>query len=118
MCTGVSLFSGIKLEFVQSDFKGQLPQPYCTVHHRYKKGRDDLSIVVNVHKETFKNIHSSRKGLTLSVSLFETNSRTFHRLQDCHYNMAEWGKALVYAEQSRARTLGESGWRGRDCSWT
>ena len=98
-------YHGAAMKDVPSDHK--FPDLPSTVHRRYKKGRDDLSIVVDVHEETFKNIRGSRKGLTLSVSLFETNSRTFHRLQDCHYNMGEWEKALVYAEQSRARTLGE-----------
>ena len=73
----------------------------------YQLGRQDLEQVIKYHEETFENIKGSSKGLTLSVSLFETNSRTFHRLQDCLVNLGEWEKALVVAEQSRTRTLGE-----------
>ena len=73
----------------------------------YQQGRQDLEEVVKYHEETFDNIKGSSKGLTLSVSLFETNSRTFHRLQDCLVNLEEWEMALVVAEQSRTRTLGE-----------
>ena len=73
----------------------------------YQLGRQDLEQVIKYHEETFENMKGSSKGLTLSVSLFETNSRTFHRLQDCLVNLGEWEKALVVAEQSRTRTLGE-----------
>ena len=73
----------------------------------YQQGRQDLEEAVKYHEETFDNIKGSSKGLTLSVSLFETNSRTFHRLQDCLVNLGEWEMALVVAEQSRTRTLGE-----------
>ena len=73
----------------------------------YRRGRDDLEKVVKYHEEKFQHIKGASKGLTLSVSLFESNSRSFHRLQDCLINLHEWEKALVVAEQSRARTLGE-----------
>ena len=73
----------------------------------YRKGRDDLEEVVKYHEEKVQHIKGSSKGLSLSVSLFESNSRTFHRLQDCLINLHEWEKALVIAERSRARTLGE-----------
>ena len=73
----------------------------------YQLGSQDLEQVIKYHEETFENIKGSSKSLTLSVSLFETNSRTFHRLQDCLVNLGEWEKALVVAEQSRTRTLGE-----------
>ena len=73
----------------------------------YRKGRQDLEEVVKYHEEKFQHIKGSPKGLTLSVSLFESNSRTFHRLQDCFINLHEWEKAFIVAEQCRARTLGE-----------
>ena len=73
----------------------------------YSYGRNDLMEVVAYHEETFQTIKGSSQGLSFSVSLFETNSRTFHRLQDCLFNLGEWSKALEVAEQSRARTLGE-----------
>ena len=85
----------------------RLPVLPALIQRRYKKAQDDLLYVVDQHEMSFKHIKGSPKGLTLSVSLFETNSRTFHRLLDCHYNLGDWEKALVYAEQSRARTLGE-----------
>ena len=73
----------------------------------YRKGADDLEEVIKYHEERLQHIKGSASGLTLSVSLFESNSRTFHRLQDCLFNLHMFDKALVVAEQSRARTLGE-----------
>ena len=73
----------------------------------YRKGEEDLQEVVKYHEESLDNIKGSAKGLSLSISLFETNSRTFHRLQDCQVNLGEYTQALLVAEQSRARTLGE-----------
>ena len=73
----------------------------------YRRGSEDLQEVVKYHEENLDNIKGSSKGLSLSISLFETNSRTFHRLQDCLVNLGEYTRALLVAEQSRARTLGE-----------
>ena len=73
----------------------------------YHNGCEDLKEVVKHHEERFQYIKGSPNGLTLSVSLFESNSRTFHRLQDCLVNLHKFEEALVVAEQSRARTLGE-----------
>ncbi len=78
-----------------------------SVREKYSNGCNDLTEVVQYHEETFQTIKGSAQGLSLSVSLFETNSRTFHRLQDCLFNLGEWDNALEVAEQSRARTLGE-----------
>ncbi len=77
-----------------------------SINDLYEQGRNDLLKVVEHHEETIQTIKGSTQGLTLSVSLSETNSRSFHRLQDCLYNLGEWGKALECAEQSRARSLG------------
>lgn len=77
-----------------------------SIRKNYEQGRDDLKNVVENHEETIQTIKGSTRGLTLSVSLSETNSRTFHRLQDCLYNLEQLDSALVYAEQSRARSLG------------
>ena len=44
------------------------------------------------------------QGLTLS---FESDSRTFHNVQDCLFNLGELERALEFAEQSRTRSLGE-----------
>ena len=80
----------------------------------YLQGTRDLEYVIKHHEENFSGIKGSSKGLSLSVSLFETNSRTFHRMQDCmvHIQKGEeqpirYEDALLVAEQSRARTLGE-----------
>ena len=87
--------------------KHKLPELPRNVQKWYKRAIEDLALVVSQHELAFGNIKGSRKGLTLSVSLFETNARTFHRLLDCHYNLDQWERALEFAEQSRARTLGE-----------
>ncbi len=73
----------------------------------YRHGSRDLEEVVKHHETSLDNIKGSCEGLTLSVSLFETNSRTFHRYQDCLVNLGEYTQALLVAEQSRARTLGD-----------
>ena len=73
----------------------------------YQLGRQDLEQVLKYCEEAFENIKGSSKGLTLSVSPFETDSRTFHCLQNCLFNLGEWEKALVVAEQNRTRALGE-----------
>ena len=73
----------------------------------YMKGSEDLEEVVKHHEETLENLKGSSKGLSLSVSLFESNSRSFHRLQDCLVRQGKYDRALLSAEQSRARTLGE-----------
>lgn len=73
----------------------------------YRDSQSDLERVVKHHEQTFQDIKGSQRGLSLSVSLFETNMRTFQRLQDCSFFLDQWQQALVYAEQSRARTLGE-----------
>ena len=81
--------------------------PTRSMRISYSKGAADLSEVVQYHEETFQTMKGSQHGLNLSVSLFETSARTFHRLQDCHYSQLDWDRALECAEQSRARTLGE-----------
>ena len=100
---------------VGSDFE------YCEVEHQqpsfnslsnsilkyYQLGRQDLEQVVEYCEEKFENIKGSSEGLTLSVRPFETNSRTFHCLQNCLVKLGECEKALVVAEQNRTRTLGE-----------
>ena len=73
----------------------------------YRLGSEDLQEVVKFHEENLDNIKGSDKGLSLSISLFETNSRSFHRYQDCLVNLGKYEQALLVAEQSRARTLGE-----------
>ena len=85
-----------------------------SIQKYYLQGTKDLEYVMKHHEESFHGIKGSSQGLSLSVSLFETNSRTFHRMQDCliHLKKSEdepsrFEDALLVAEQSRARTLGE-----------
>lgn len=73
----------------------------------YINGRNDFIHAVGFDENTFQNIKGSIAGLSLSVSLLESNAHTFKRLQDCLCNIGEWSKALMFAEQSRARSLGE-----------
>ena len=75
----------------------------------FQRGIQDLKEVVKYHEHTLETIKGSSQGLSLSVSLFETNSRTFHRLQDCYINLEgnNFLEALVIAESCRARTMGE-----------
>ena len=80
----------------------------------FLQGTRDLEYVIKHHEDNFSGIKGSSKGLSLSVSLFETNSRTFHRMQDCLVHIQKgddqpirFEDALLVAEQSRARTLGE-----------
>ena len=84
-----------------------------SVQKYYLQGTRDLDYVIKRHEETFSGIKGSPKGLSLSVSLFETNNCTFHRMQDylIHLQKSEdeskFEEALLVAEQSRARTLEE-----------
>ncbi len=102
--------SGLALVTYKGPNVNRLPQAPShlpsSINDLYEQGRNDLLKVVEHHEETIQTIKGSTQGLTLSVSLSETNSRSFHRLQDCLYNLGEWGKALECAEQSRARSLG------------
>ena len=43
----------------------------------YRHGSEDLKEVVKYHEESLENIKGSSKSLSLSISLFESNSRTF-----------------------------------------
>lgn len=77
------------------------------VHLTEDVTKEDLGQVILAHEDTLHTMKGSMKGLSLSVSLFEANSRTFHRLQDCLCLLGRWEEALECAEQCRARTLGE-----------
>ncbi len=98
--------SSVTYRGVDGDRHNVAPLPEH-IHKRYRSAQSDLERVMKYHEQTLNNIKGSPTGLNLSVSLFETNSRTFQRLQDCCYCVDNWKQALVFAEQSRARTLGE-----------
>ncbi len=94
-------------DFTETDAEHRPPVLPDSILKFYKQARRDLERVVKYHEETLNHIKGSTKGLSLSVSLFESNSWTFHRLQDCLVNLGLYEEALVIAEQSRARSLGE-----------
>ena len=104
---------GPDFEYCEDIYRPRIMSP--EVQKYYQQGTRDLEYVVKHHEENFSGIKGSPKGLSLSVSLFETNSRTFHRMQDCLVHLRKGDKdlptrfedALLVAEQSRARTLGE-----------
>ena len=78
-----------------------------SIYKLYKQGKEDLEKVLASHERKLDLIKGSAQGLSLTISLFESNSRAVHRLQDCMVNLGNWREALLVAEQSRARLLGE-----------
>ena len=99
-----STYDGKRMNGARYPHRPDLPE---SVLRSYRNGHADLAKVIQRHEEAFQTIKGSTHGLTLSVSLFESNSRTFHRVQDCLFNLGEFEKALEFAEQSRTRSLGE-----------
>ena len=77
------------------------------VRSLYSEALGDLKDVIKSHEDTLHSIKGSGEGLGLSVSLAESSSRTFHHMQDCLCALGRSSDALMYAEQSRARSLGE-----------
>ena len=77
------------------------------VQKLYEEALEDLTLVIGSYEKTLHSIKGSGEGLGLSVSLAENNSRTFHFIQDCLCALDRHFDALVYAEQSRSRSLGE-----------
>ena len=89
--------------------------------------KSDLLEVIESHEQNFQNVKGSHDALSLSLSLFESNSRSFYKIQETLVELGilrqrlselgvtdmtaaepqEFKDALVYGEQARARTLGE-----------
>ena len=87
----------------------------------------DLFEAIQSHEQGVQNIKGSHEALSLSLSLFESNSRSFYKMQETLVELGklcqrlsrlgltdmaatdpqEFKDALVYGEQARARTLGE-----------
>ena len=84
-----------------------IPDLTLSAQEMYSLAINDLRETIKLHEEIYESTKGSSKGLSLSVSLTESNSRTFHRLQDCLVNLEQSEEALVVAESSRARSLGE-----------
>ena len=84
-----------------------IPDLTLSAQEMYSLAINDLRETIKLHEELYESTKGSSKGLSLSVSLTESNSRTFHRLQDCLVNLEQSEEALVVAESSRARSLGE-----------
>ena len=93
----------------------------------YETARADLLEAIEAHEQSVQNVKGSHEALSLSLSLFESNSRSFYKIQETLVELGrvyrrlselgvmdmvsaepqEFKQALVYAEQARARTLGE-----------
>ena len=90
--------------------------------------KSDLLEAIESHEQTIQNVKGSHEALSLSLSLFDSNSRSFYKMQETlvelgklHLRLSQLGvihmdkateaqefkAALVYGEQARARTLGE-----------
>ena len=90
--------------------------------------KSDLLEAIESHEQNVQNVKGSHEALSLSLSLFDINSRSFYKMQETlvelgklrqrlsqlgvmHMDKAteaqEFKAALVYGEQARARTLGE-----------
>ena len=84
-----------------------VPSPGYSPTKLYRLGASDLTQAIELCNEVLQSTKGSMQGLSLSVSLIESSSRTFHKLQDCLIGLQQMDEALVVAEQCRARTLGE-----------
>ena len=87
----------------------------------------DLLEAIESHEQGVQNVKGSHEALSLYLSLFESNSRSFYKMQETLIELGklcqrlsklglidmtatepqEFKNALVYGEQARARTLGE-----------
>ena len=87
----------------------------------------DLLKAIQSHEQGVQNVKGSHEALSLSLSLFESNSRSSYKMQETLVELGklyqklsklglmdmsaadlhEFKNALVYGEQARARTLGE-----------
>ena len=94
-------------EWAEMTRSSSIPDLTLSAQEMYRLAIDDLRETIRLHEEIYQSAKGSSKGRNLSVSLTESNSRTFHRLQDCLVNLEQSEEALVVAESSRARSLGE-----------
>ena len=89
--------------------------------------KNDLLEPIESHEQSVQNVKGSHDALSLSLSLFESNSRSFYKIQETLVDLGklrqrlsqlgvtdmtaaepqEFKDALVYGEQAYARTLGE-----------
>ena len=89
--------------------------------------KSDLLEAIESHEQSVQNVKGSHDALSLSLSLSESNSRSFYKIQETLIDLGkmcqrlselgvtdmtaaepkEFKDALVYGEQGRARTLGE-----------
>ena len=89
--------------------------------------KSDLLEAIESHEQSVQNVKGSHDALSLSLSLSESNSRSFYKIQETLIDLGklrqrlselgvtdmtaaepqEFKDALVYGEQARARTLGE-----------
>ena len=89
--------------------------------------KSDLLEAIESHEQSIQNVKGSHDTLSLLLSLSESNSRSFYKIQETLVELGklrqrlselgvtdmtaaepkEFKDALVYGEQARARTLGE-----------
>ena len=89
--------------------------------------KSDLLEAIESHEQSVQNVKGSHDALISSLSVFESNSRSFYKIQEILVELGklrqrlselgvtdmtaaepqEFKDALVYGEQARARTLGE-----------
>ena len=89
--------------------------------------KSDLLEAIESHEQSIQNVKGSHDALSLLLSLSESNSRSFYKIQETLVELGklrqrlselgvtemtaaepkEFKDALVYGEQARARTLGE-----------
>ena len=89
--------------------------------------KSDLLEAIESHEQNVQNVKGSHDALSLSLSLFESNSRSFYKIQETLVELGklrqrlselgvtdmtaaepqEFKDALVYGEKARARALGE-----------
>ena len=88
-------------------FTKQEQQQLETAYKHLEMGNENLRQVLRYHEDTFHTLAGHKEDLSLGLSIFESNSRTFHRLQDCLILLNRPLDALVIAEQSRQRLFTE-----------
>ena len=77
------------------------------IREKYQHAIDDMQHPIAYFEQLYSTISGQPETLDLAVNLLEYNARTFYMLQNCHIRLGNWEKALLTAEQSRARSMGK-----------
>ena len=94
--------------------KSENKMPSNKILEMYKHGLTDFEKIILNHESKFSTAMISPKSLDLFVCLFESNSKTFSRAQDCAYCLGDYHHAMLLAEQCCSRTLAELMLRRRE----